>query len=224
MFARRAGRRGRRRRPRRRHRRRAGSDGRRPSAPGEAAGRGAERPFLALAGTGLEADDVVRGDLERDPLLAVSALELARPEPALDEDAVALRRFSAVRSARSPQTVTRNQSVASTHSPVCWFFVLWFTATLNSVTGRPLGVYRISGSRPRLPMIMAFENDAISGPAQSMAAGAASLSDSSIRSWSSSSSSSSPDGMSASTSTSSASLPAAASRRALTGLTVRVTR
>ncbi len=68
-----------------------------------------------------------------------------------------------MRSARSPQTVIRNQSVASTHSPVCWFFVLWLTATLNSVTGRPLGVYRISGSRPRLPMIMAFENDAIAG-------------------------------------------------------------
>ena len=51
-----------------------------------------------------------------------------------------LRNCSAVRSARSPQTVTRNQSVASTHSPVCWFFVLWLTATLNSVTGRPLGV------------------------------------------------------------------------------------
>ena len=45
-----------------------------------------------------------------------------------------------MRSARSPQTVTRNQSVASTHSLVCWFLVLWLTATLNSVTGRPFGV------------------------------------------------------------------------------------
>ena len=35
-----------------------------------------------------------------------------------------LRRLSAMRSARSPQTLTRNQSVSSTHSPVCWFFVL----------------------------------------------------------------------------------------------------
>ncbi len=51
-----------------------------------------------------------------------------------------LRSCSAVRSARSPQTVTRYQSVASIHSPVCWFFVLWFTATVNSVTGRPVGV------------------------------------------------------------------------------------
>ena len=38
------------------------------------------------------------------------------------------------------ETVIRNQSVASVHSPVCWFLVFWLTATLNSVTGRPLGV------------------------------------------------------------------------------------
>jgi hypothetical protein len=45
-----------------------------------------------------------------------------------------------MRSARSPQTLTRNQSVSSTHSPVCWFFVDWLTATLNWVTARLVGV------------------------------------------------------------------------------------
>src|SRR6185436_3151888 len=75
-----------------------------------------------------------------------------------------LRRFSAARSARSPHTLMRNQSVASTHSPVCWFFVLWFTATLNWVTGRPLGVYRISGSAPRLPMIMTLQRAIVRAP------------------------------------------------------------
>jgi len=50
------------------------------------------------------------------------------------------RSCSAARSARSPKTETRNQSVSSIHSPVCWFFVLWLTATLNWVTGRPVGV------------------------------------------------------------------------------------
>src|SRR5262245_7425713 len=51
-----------------------------------------------------------------------------------------LRSCSAARSARSPNTLTRNQSVSSVHSPVCWFLVLWLTATLNWVTGRPVGV------------------------------------------------------------------------------------
>ncbi len=51
-----------------------------------------------------------------------------------------LRSCSAARSARSPKTLTRNQSVSSIHSPVCWFLVLWLTATLNCVTGRPVGV------------------------------------------------------------------------------------
>ena len=58
---------------------------------GEPAGRRGERAAaLVVADARLEADDVVGGDLQRGPLLAVAALELAGPEAALDEDAVAL--------------------------------------------------------------------------------------------------------------------------------------
>ena len=55
-----------------------------------ARGRGAGEAGLVLARPALEADDVVGGHVERGPLLAVLALELAGPEATLDEDAVAL--------------------------------------------------------------------------------------------------------------------------------------
>ncbi len=52
-----------------------------------------------------------------------------------------LRNCSAARSPRSPQMVTRYQSVPwSTHSPDWASLPRWETATLNSVTGRPEGV------------------------------------------------------------------------------------
>src|SRR4029079_7048053 len=51
----------------------------------------AERPaFTVLAGAFLEVHDAVGRDLERRPLLAVAALELAGLEATLDEHAVAL--------------------------------------------------------------------------------------------------------------------------------------
>ena len=60
-----------------------------PAAPAAAAGRAGEGA-LVVARSLLEADDVVGGQVERRPLLAVLALELAGPEAALDEDPVAL--------------------------------------------------------------------------------------------------------------------------------------
>src|ERR671937_2868230 len=57
------------------------------------------------------------------------------------------------RSARFDQQLTRYQSVCSWRSPPSERPVTRLTATLNSHTGRPLGVMRSSGSRPTLPMI-----------------------------------------------------------------------
>ena len=63
---------------------------RRPTVrPRVAAGSPGERGVV-VAALAVEADDVVGGDVERGPLLAVVALELAGLEAALDEDAVAL--------------------------------------------------------------------------------------------------------------------------------------
>src|SRR6476646_8305713 len=63
---------------------------------GRSAGRSAGRDrcgelaaLTVLAGALLEVHDAVGRDLERRPLLAVAALELAGLEAALDEDAVA---------------------------------------------------------------------------------------------------------------------------------------
>ena len=63
----------------------AGAAGRAPAPPG-----GAANGALLVADAGVEADDVVGGDLEGGPLLAVLGLVLAGPEAALDEDLVAL--------------------------------------------------------------------------------------------------------------------------------------
>src|SRR5213082_138816 len=57
------------------------------------------------------------------------------------------------RSARPDQQLTRYQSVCSCRSPPSARPVTRLTATLNSQTGRPLGVIRSSGSRPTLPMM-----------------------------------------------------------------------
>src|SRR5919201_5931309 len=59
--------------------------------------------------------------------------------------------YCCARSASAAQQLTRYQSVCSWRSSA--FPVTRLTATLNSQTGRPLGVMRSSGSRPTLPMI-----------------------------------------------------------------------
>jgi hypothetical protein len=56
-------------------------------------------------------------------------------------------------SARLFQATTLNHSVASRRSPSDVTQVR-LVATLKVVTGLPLGVYRISGSRPRFPIII----------------------------------------------------------------------
>src|SRR5689334_24651272 len=61
------------------------------AAAGRTGGRrGPDEAGLVIARSALEADDVVGGDVERRPLLAVLAFELAGAEATLDEDAVAL--------------------------------------------------------------------------------------------------------------------------------------
>src|SRR6187397_2896829 len=112
-------------------------------------------PYTTLFRSFTTLSAVISSDVRFWPSRPSNSRVLKRPST---NTRLPLRRFSAARSARSPQTLTRNQSVSSTHSPVCWFFVLWLTATLNCVTGRPLGVYRISGSAPRLPMIIALQS------------------------------------------------------------------
>ena len=138
-------------------------------AAGEAARRGGERATLLVADAGVEADDVVGGDLQGGPLLAVLGLVLAGAEAALDEDLVALAELL-----RGPLGAIAPDGDAVPVGPVvrptrrsAGRGSRWLTATLNSVTGRPLGVYRISGSRPRLPMIMTFAN-AIAGSSRSV--------------------------------------------------------
>ena len=79
--------------------------------------------------------------VERRALLAVVALELAGPEAALDEDAVALAQvlggaLGAVTPDADAEPVRGLDPLA-----VCWFVgLLWLTATVNWVTGRPFGV------------------------------------------------------------------------------------
>src|SRR5258708_7281357 len=58
-----------------------------------------------------------------------------------------------------PEQLTRYQSVCSDRSPP--LLDTRFTATEKSQTGRPVGVMRISGSRPTLPMIWILAIDAI---------------------------------------------------------------
>jgi hypothetical protein len=49
-------------------------------------------------------------------------------------------------------------------SPVALSFQLSVVATVMLVIASPLGMYRISGSRPRLPTMMTLLTDAISVP------------------------------------------------------------
>ena len=102
--------------------------GRRGGPAGGRAGRaGAGRPRLAAelavlaralprGSTTLSA--VISRDVRFWPSRPSNSRVLKRPST---NTWLPLRRFSAARSARSPQTLTRNQSVSSTHSPVCWF-------------------------------------------------------------------------------------------------------
>ena len=111
---------------------RPGPDRRQPGAPGErAVGLG-----LALV-EARTVSAVISSEIRFWPSLASYSRVRKRPST---KTRLPLRRFSAARSPRSPQTLTRNQSVDSIHSPVCWFFVDWLTATVKLATGRPLGV------------------------------------------------------------------------------------
>ena len=155
--------------------RRAG--GRRALAAGAPANPASSSRPLAV-----EADDVVGGDVERGPLLAVVALVFAGLEATLDEDRLPLRSCSAARSARSPKMLTRNQSVPSSTQPPWPSGLLWLTATVNWVTGPAVG----DVAHLRVAAQVADEHDLAErhrrASRQSMAAGAASLSDSSISS------------------------------------------
>src|SRR6478735_5460625 len=105
--------------------------------------------------------EMTSSDVRFSPSLPSNSRDLKRPST---KTLLPLRSCSAARSARSPKTLTRNQSVPSSTQPPWPSGLLWLTATLNCVTGLPLGVQRISGSRPRLPMNMIFENAMGLGP------------------------------------------------------------
>src|SRR3954466_4772089 len=64
-----------------------------------------------------------------------------------------LERYSPQASAALPQTTTRCHSVRSCFWPALSVQAS-FVATVKFATAAPLGVYRTSGSRPRLPMRM----------------------------------------------------------------------
>src|SRR5688572_24302263 len=71
-------------------------------------------------------------------------------------------RYSPATSAWRPKKEMRCHSVASFISPLCLSFHLSVVATRMLVTASPLGIYRVSGSAPRLPTMMTLFTDAIS--------------------------------------------------------------
>ena len=93
-----------------------------------------------------------------------------------------LRSCSAARSARSPKTLTRNQSVSSIHSPVCWF--LRALVDGDAELGHGLAGGRVAHLRvaPEIADDHDLAERHVVTSRQSMAAGAASLSDSSMNS------------------------------------------
>ena len=125
------------------------SDGGRATATAGAAAAGragagrraGERRRHPRAAARVEADDVVGGHVERGPLLAVLALELAGPEATLDEDAVALAEL--LGGALGAVAEDADAEPVGLLDPLAALLVLgllWLTATLNWVTGRPFGV------------------------------------------------------------------------------------
>src|SRR5215217_2359907 len=64
-------------------------------------------------------------------------------------------RYGASDSARCPKMITRTHSVRSSHSP-SGVRARKLLATLTRSDGAPLGLYRSSGSVPRLPMTLAL--------------------------------------------------------------------
>ena len=79
---------------------------------------------------------VTSSDVRFWPSLPSNSRVLKRPST---KTRLPLRSCSAARSARSPKTLTRNQSVPSSTQPPCPSGLLWLTATLNWVTGWPFG-------------------------------------------------------------------------------------
>ena len=97
-------------------------------------------PSSSLAAC-LEADDVVGDHVQGRSLLAVLALELAGLEAALDEDLVALAQV--LGGTLGPVAEDADaEPVGALFDPatLAVWLVLWLTATLNCVTGWPLGV------------------------------------------------------------------------------------
>src|SRR5450830_792897 len=83
-----------------------------------------------------------------------------RSEPST-EPCEPLRRYWPAISARRPLNTTRCHSVASFISPDCLSFQRSVVAMVTLATWSPLGKVRISGSRPRLPTMMALLTDAL---------------------------------------------------------------
>ena len=94
-------------------------------------------------------------------LPSLSVHSSTRKRPSIYTGLPFVRYCDAVSACR-PQRVTRNHVVISLFSPVALSRRLSLVARLKLQTGVPWGVYRNSGSRPRLPTRMILLNDIVS--------------------------------------------------------------
>jgi hypothetical protein len=100
--------------------------------------------------TSAENDHLVGHDLGSEVSLAVVVLPTPGLEPTLNVDLLSSGEML-IANLRFPQATTLNHSVSSRRSPSDETQER-LEAILKDVTGLPLGVYLISGLRPRLPI------------------------------------------------------------------------